>query len=256
MQKNLMVILERYLTPEGVRLRIGGIVTRDVAHYYGVPHGAVQVAVVAPKVVQGRMVPQVLLHWRSRWKKTYPETWDICGGHIDAVERILTDETAWEDQRFIQGLFAATALREANEEVRLRRHPDFQFREEHIRCFGGLGVFECGFDDPGAQNREYSALYFAFVPGDVLTVGESDDVEEIFLVEDTVGFEGQKKEEVASRLKLVSLPDLVLDFTKNPDSYADGIARILSRARDEPGTRRMLFEFVRSHYQGAGSGRV
>jgi 8-oxo-dGTP pyrophosphatase MutT (NUDIX family) len=80
-----MIILERYLDADGLRLRIGGVVTRDIAHYQGVPHGAVQVAIVVLKEAK----PHILLHKRSHLKKTSPNTWDICGGHIDANEKIL-----------------------------------------------------------------------------------------------------------------------------------------------------------------------
>ena len=66
--KNLMVIFERYMDVEGIKLRIGGFVTRNVAHYQGVPHGAVQVGIIALK--NGK--PHFLLHKRSRWKKTSP----------------------------------------------------------------------------------------------------------------------------------------------------------------------------------------
>jgi len=249
--KNLMVILERYLSANGSRLRIGGVVTRDVAHFQGVPHGAVQVAIVVLKRTLGRLTPHILLHWRSKWKKTYPETWDMCGGHIDAEEAILSNPSVWDDQNFIGALFMRTALREANEEFRVLSKPDFEFEEKHLKCFGGPGVFECGFDGPGAANKEYSAFYAAFVPSEIIVLEDSDAVGERLQVEDSVGVGSQEKEAVASSLRLVSLPDLVLDFRKNPSSYADGIARVLSRVANEPGTMKALAEFLESYYKGA-----
>jgi 8-oxo-dGTP pyrophosphatase MutT (NUDIX family) len=246
--KHLMVIFERYLNPDGPRLRIGGVVTRDVAHYHGVPHGSVQVAIVVLKRAQGQPSPHILLHRRSKWKKTCPETWDICGGHIDADERILTNPSVWDDQDLIEALFAETALREANEECRILSNLDFRFAEQHLRCFGGPGVFECGFDDPGAANKEHSAFYAAFVPGDIATLKDSDDVKSMFQVVDSVGVGGEEKEAVALDLKLVSLPDLVLDFTRAPGDYGDGIARILSRAAREPGTMKAMVKFLESYY--------
>jgi 8-oxo-dGTP pyrophosphatase MutT (NUDIX family) len=252
--KNLMVIFERYLNPDGPRLRISGVVTRDVAHYHGVPHGSVQVAIVVLKRAQGQS-PHILLHRRSKWKKPCPETWDVCGGHIDADERGLTSPSAWDDQKLIKALFAETALREANEEFRALSNPDFRFTEQHLRCFGGLGVFETGFDDPGAANKEHSAFYAAFVPGDIATVEDSDDVKSIFQVVDSVGVGGEEREAMALDLKLVSLPDLVLDFTRAPGDYGDGIARVLSRAAREPGTMRAMVEFLGSYHAETTAGR-
>lgn len=249
-KKGLIVILDRYLTSKGVRLKIGGVVTRDVAHFQGVPHGTVQVAVVVLKKIQGQKIPHILLHLRSQWKETSPETWDICGGHIDFDPEIVTNPKKWEAESFIEELFNSTALREANEEVRIqtRDSSEFVFTEKHIKCFGGLGVFECGFDNPVAKNREHSALYIAFVPSDVVVVGESEKPENIFTVEDTVGVGAKVQNQVALGLKLIPLPELVLDFIKHPNDYADGIGRVLSRVKDEPGTMKSLVRFLESHY--------
>jgi 8-oxo-dGTP pyrophosphatase MutT (NUDIX family) len=228
------------------RLRIGGVVTRDVAHYHGVPHGAVQVAVVVCKDRQ----PHILLHKRSKWKKTAPDKWDICGGHIDATQDILQDTSAWGDQGLIEALFAETALREANEEVVLLPNPDFRFKPEHLKCFGGPGAFECGFDDPRAENREFSALYAAFVPKDICTLAKRHKVKRIFRVTDSVGMGGKERETVALEPKLVALPELAQAFIENPDDYADGITRVLRRAVREPGTMKALTRFLESYYHG------
>jgi 8-oxo-dGTP pyrophosphatase MutT (NUDIX family) len=244
--KNLLVIFERYLHPDGPRLRIAGVVTRAVAHYQGVPHGSVQVAVVVLKRVAGHLRPHILLHRRSRWKKTCPETWDICGGHVDADEQILTRPEEWDDRDFIERLFLETAIREANEELHILSRSDFRFEARHLKCFGGPGAFESGFGDPNAANREYSALYAAFVATDVAVVEEADDVKQVFQVIDSVGVGGEERETAALDLKLGSLPDLVLDFTNHPGDYADGIARVLSRAASEPGTMEALTRFLES----------
>src|SRR5436853_293231 len=207
--KNLMVIFERYLSSEGQRLRIGGVVTRDVAHYRGVPHGAVQVAIVVHKRAAGFLKPHILLHWRDKRKKTSPETWDICGGHIDADETLLTNSQNWDDQNYIDRLFKKTALREANEEFRLLSKPDFRFEDKSLMSFGRPGDFEFGFDNPGAENREYSAFYAAFVPGEVATLKDMDDPKAFFQVGDSVGIGGEEVEAESSKLKLVAVSALV-----------------------------------------------
>ena len=244
--KNLMVILERYLDSDGARLRIGGVVTRDVAHYRGVPHGAVQVAILIRKRVHENLIPHLLLHWRDKRKKTCPETWDICGGHIDASDKLLTNPHLWDDQTYIDAVFDEAAVREANEEFRIRSKPGFGFEHKHLVRFATPGDFECGFDDPRASNREYSAFYAAVVPTEVITLEESDDPAEFFYIHDSVGVGGEEKEAESVRLKLAVFSDVVLDFIKNPDKYADGIARVLSRAASEPGTMKALVRFLDS----------
>lgn len=133
---NLMVIFERYLDPDSLRLRIGGVVTRNVAHSQGVPHGAVQVAIVIQKKINEKLEPHILLQKRSRHKKINPNTWDICGGHVDANREIFFGSDApssymqegdksaaflhslnlrWQDPKFIDSVFVETALRETNE---------------------------------------------------------------------------------------------------------------------------------------------
>jgi hypothetical protein len=173
----------------------------------------------------------------------------MCGGHIDADETLLTNRQVWDDKSYIDTLFRETAIREANEEFRLLSKPDFRFQEKHLMSFGGPGDFEFGFDDPKAENREYSAFFAAFVPGEVVTLDDSDDPKAFFQVGDSVGIGGREEEAESSKLKLVVISDLILDFIKNPDAYADGIARVLSRVASEAGTMTELVAFLESNYK-------
>lgn len=243
-----MIILDRYLSPNGARLRICGTVTRGVAHFHGVPHGAVNIANVILKKEKEQSTPNILLHWRDKRKKTCPETWDICGGHLEANEQILNDRHSWDKQEYIKELFDKTAEREANEEFCIPQSPNFRFMNEHIRCFGGIGAFEYGFDSPTSSNKEYSAFYIAFVPEDILTIKEHDKVEQKVRVEDTIGKGGKPQESEASRLRLMTLDELALDFIKNSSNYADGIGRILKRVLNEPYTMSELNRFLDSYY--------
>jgi len=243
-----MIILDRYLSADGMRFKICGTVTRGVAHFHGVPHGAVNIANVMLKKVGTQVIPHILLHWRDRWKKTCPETWDICGGHLEANEIIMLDKESWDSQEYIKDLFDKTAEREANEEFCIPSYPNFKFEKEHIKCYGGVGAFEYGFDSPTSTNREYSALYIAFVPENVLTINKQDELEQKVRVEDTVGTSGNPEEREALKLKLVTLDELVLDLSKNPSIFADGIGRIVERVKNEPYTRNELNRFLNSHY--------
>lgn len=155
--------------------------SRNVAHFQGVPHGAVQVAVIIWKEVDGDVLPHICLHRRSRYKKTDPGKWDIMGGRLEADERVLPDKNMpgvpsnWEGQGLIARLFWETAVREANEEFRLK-HAAFKFTEQHLYCTGGIGGFETGFDKPYVANREVSTFFLAFVPKEVLTLRERGDL--------------------------------------------------------------------------------
>lgn len=208
--KSLMVIMERYLAEIGTQLRIGGIVSKEVVHFQGVPHGAVQVAVVVLKEINGYKQPHILLHKRSKWKKISPNKWDICGGHVIADQRIIpageitTLPMTWEDQSLIKNLFLETAIREVNEEVTILIH-NFKFENEHIKSFGGIGAFDYGFHQPDSLNKEFSTFYVAFVPQTIILLKETTLIEEIVEVKDSIGVEGQEQEEEASELKVITL---------------------------------------------------
>lgn len=186
----LMVILERWVDGKERKLRIGGLVTRNMGHFQGVPHGAVQVAVVIQKEAGAEVIPHICLHRRSIYKKTDPGKWDIMGGHLETDKRILPDKnsseapSSWEDQELVSRLFWETAVREANEEVRLRQVA-FSFTEQHLRCVGGIGGFETGFNNPEATNREISTFYLAFVPPELFTLREGEHLGDYLEVRDT-----------------------------------------------------------------------
>lgn len=246
--KHYLPVFERYLSPTGLSLRIVGLVQRDIAHIYGVPHGSVQIGIGIYQQDGDQIHPYLLLHRRSPHKKVCPEKWDICGGHIELditsmkVPFIMSSDN-WDDQGFIANLCLDTALREANEEFRIR-DSDFEFKRKHLRCFTVPGAFEQGIDDPCADNREYSTFYMATVPRHVLTLQKDDSLSEKVTVLDSITVVGQEYDETCPHLRLMRFPDLVQDFNRYPEQYADGIGRILSRAVREPGTIQALRQFV------------
>ncbi len=245
----LMVVLERWADGKNRKLRIGGLVTRSVGHYQGVPHGAVQVVVVIRKEAGGGVVPHICLHRRSRHKKTGGGKWDIMGGHLEADERILPDKnnpeapSSWENQELISRLFWETAVREANEEVQLKQEA-FNFTGQHLRCAGGIGGFETGFDDPGSTNREISTCYLAFIPGELLTLREGEPLGDYLEVKDTVMAGGKEIEEVAGQLKLVTFEELLRLYEEDPEEFADGISRVLKRVSREPALEEELIRLL------------
>ena len=243
-----MVILGRFLCVDGVRLKICGTVTRGVAHFHGVPHGAVNIADVILKKMNDKLIPSILLHRRDKRKRTSPDTWDICGGHLEGNKQLYDETASWEDREYLRRLFYTTAEREANEEFCILTKPDFKFTEKHLKCFGGIGAFEYGFDTPTIGNKEYSALYIAFVPEEILVIEEHDTLGQIVCIEDTIGKGGKPQESIASELRLVALEELILDYRKNTSDYADGIGRVLKKLINEPYTMTKLEEFINSYY--------
>lgn len=229
------IILTRNSTPEGFQLSMAGIVTRDVAHTYGVPHGAVQVAVVIQKKVSGELRPHILLHQRSLHKRIDPQKWDVCGGHLDA-DQVLLDYLAtedWHNPSLIEQLLWDTALREANEEIYFRQ-TGFRFQESHLTCFGQVGMFETGFDNPTAVNREYGSFFLSFVPPEVISLQEGEKISSFVGMRDTVNINGQVEDLEITNLKLFTLEQLMTQYREQPYVFADGITRVLTRLNRSP----------------------
>ena len=231
------IIFNKVKKGEQSHLEITGFTTRDVAHTYGVPHAAVQVAVMIEKEKDGKLIPHVLLHQRSEHKKIDPLKWDICGGHIDAEDSLIGQAGTfsfdnlpdhWRDPAYIDQLFWDAAIREANEEVHFI-HSGFVFKKEHLQCVGGIGAFSSGFDQPTAINREYSSFFLAKVPADILKLNEHQSVHEVLYMEDSVGIDGKTVDLKIEALKLLTFTELIDDYQDHPEQYADGISRVLKQ---------------------------
>jgi len=230
----LFVILTRN-EKQDHRLGLAGITTREIAHTFGVPHGAVQLAVIIQKELAGNLQPHILLHQRSKYKKIDPEKWDICGGHLEADQTTIDvfHTNDWSDTSIIEELFWKTALREINEEV-LFLETDFRFQKSNLQCFGEIGMFESGFGDKNSINREYSSLFLGFTPPSRLRLAESDEVSDFVHMEDTVNIGGITQEAKIANLKLLTLDQLILNYQKTPSLFADGVARVLIRLAQTP----------------------
>jgi len=254
--KGLVVIFDRRGSEDNGLLSIAGAVTRDVAHRRGIPHGTALVAVtVAKQRKDGRLVPHVLLHRRPDEKRISPRKLDICGGHIEGSSSILESQEKWDSVQYIERLIADTALREVAEECRIevrRVSRLFRFEKSNLRRFGALGAFDCGLDDADAKNREYATLYSAFVPRDVVTLGASEPAEAAFEVVETVMGSGGERQVSAQELELVPFAELVHRFVENPEDFADGISRVLSRAVREHDTTKALERFLEAGLTEAG----
>ena len=177
---------------------------------------------------------EILVHRRPPDKKVSPDTWDTFGGHVDVLiqdGKLQPPANKIEDRSVLQRLIDDTAIREANEEIKV---PGFRFTTAEVHRFGGYGDFEYGTRTPGAQNVEYSTLYVAVLPQKALSI----------TAHDTVGRGGVEVEVSNLRLRSVALDDLLIEFGKKPSEFADGLGRILEQLAKVPGTRQSFETFL------------
>lgn len=191
-------------------LKVCGCITRSMAHASGFPHTTV-LLVPATWNEQQRQ-PVILMHKRSPHKRTCPNTWDFCGGHLTFKDwHCHCLQNSLNSLDLIERIAEQTALREANEE--LRCNPSFEFRPKDIHPFKPVGYFDCETKSQTSHNVEYSTAYVVVVPKDrEISVWDTDK-------------EGERRLEV----KRVSLEELLEEFKNEPTSFADGAGRILEK---------------------------
>jgi len=235
--QSYFVAVERFISQHGPAIKVSGFVTRDLAHFYGVPHTTV--LIIPLRVTESETV-EILVHRRPPNKKVSPDTWDTFGGHVEVfVEdgQFLSPGASVGDPKVFHQLIDDTALREANEEIKIE---GFSFNEGDIHRFGGYGDFEYGTTTPGSNNVEYSTLYVAILPRDVVSIS----------AQDTIGIGGVEVEVKNLKLRSFTLDDLLLDYGKNPSEFADGLGRILEQFLNVPGTRNSFEQFILDFIRG------
>ena len=234
---NYMVAVERFINAEGPAIRACGFVTRDLTHFHGVPHTTV--LIVPVRVAEsGKM--EILIHRRPPDKKVSPDTWDTFGGHVEVSiqdGKLLPPGDKIEDRGELYQLINSTAIREANEEIKI---PNFQFTKDNLHKFGGYGDFEYGTHISGAENVEYSTIFVAVLPKSAVSI----------TAQDTVGRGGVEVEVSNLKLRSETLEDLLAEYSKKPSEFADGLGRILGQLVKVPGTRRSFETFLSSLIQG------
>jgi len=198
-------------------LEVCGCVTRTMAHALGFPHTTV--LLIPTTWDEKRHEPVIFVHKRSPHKRTWPNTWDFCGGHLTFKDwHCHCLQNSLNTLDLIERTAEQTALREANEE--LRCNPYFEFRPKDIRPFKFVGYFDCVTQSETSHNVEYSTAYVVAVPEDRnVSVWDTDK-------------EGERKLEV----RCVSLGELLEEFKNDknePKSFADGASRILQKLVEE-----------------------
>jgi 8-oxo-dGTP pyrophosphatase MutT (NUDIX family) len=236
MKTKYLLAVDRYIDKDGPAIRPAGFVTRDLAHWHGVPHTTVLLVPVR-SLDNGQF--EVLIHRRPKNKKVSPDTWDTFGGHVDIFihdGKVVPPADKLNERNVFRKIIDETAIREANEEIKI---PDFQFTAREIHRFGGYGDFEYGVNVPGSNNVEYSTLYVALLPRDATKITATD----------TVSIAGVEVEVANLKLKSVSLDDLMMDYRDNKSEYADGLGRILDKFSSSPGTEYSFNTFLSSVIQ-------
>jgi 8-oxo-dGTP pyrophosphatase MutT (NUDIX family) len=223
-KRDFMVAAERFIDRNGPALKASGFVTRNLAHFHGVPHTTVLVVPICLLKPE----PKILVHRRPAGKKVSPNTWDTFGGHVEVAIQdgkvLPPGDKIWSEAVFHQ-LIDDTAIREANEEMEFK---DFKFTSSDIRRFGGYGDFEWGTQDVNAQNVEYSSVFVAEFP----------EAAGLPSVCDTIGKHGKEVKVINLEIRCVTLDCLLMEYAETPSAFADGLGRILQRLTESPGTRR------------------
>ncbi len=197
-------------------LKIAGMVERKYAHEHGIPHATVLLLVV------GASDSKVAVYRRST-RQSYPGRRDFFGGHCTLGG---LEVPSLGGKRDIANLFRNTAIREANEELRMTRRDGRPFlittknASRYLRRLGGLGEFSVRHP----KNVERSSLFTLRIPKGV-SINPCDEVAgKTFPV----------------RVEWLALRELLAEHQGNREGFADGADRILTRAAHDAQFRAVL----------------
>ncbi len=202
-------------------LRIAGVVERKFAHQFGIPH------LTALLIVVRTVDAKVAVYVRSA-KQSFAGSIDIFGGHC------AVDSATWPttSARPLESLIRETAIREANEELRMAEANgtnivfDAENAEQAIRQVGQLGQFTV--DTP--QNVERSTLFLVKLSEGV-SINPCDEID---------------GEVIPVRVEWLSLDELLADYQQQRRQFADGAARVLKLANDDAQFRQTIEHGIRS----------
>jgi 8-oxo-dGTP pyrophosphatase MutT (NUDIX family) len=197
------------------------------AHRLGEPHATVQL--IAVRWEEGGA--QLLIHRRSPHKRTSPDSWDFCGGHLVYEEKYREGDGYNLSRAYDEG-----AWREAAEEIHIQPCPCNSCGAstmQHIMLppasffrFKGVGYFECRSKIIGGLNVEYSTAYLVAIPN-------GHEVK----VYDTVQIDGKEVNEKLHH-EWLTVEQLMQRFRDERIKFADGAERILKRLEAEEGLLR------------------
>ncbi len=204
----------------GTRFEVHGCMTSGLAHRMRVPHMTVQLI----PVFKGTQ--DVLIHRRAANRRLYPNCQDFNGGHVSFDFALLNGNNGLKD------VVVKTAIQEAREEIWLSINSEpYILPISDIHMFTDLG--EMSVDQP--MNVEYSTGFVVFLPSNANPINGSVKVFD----DDTDGsVQGFKCERV-------SLDSVRQNFRNDPDDFADGASRILSRLDNDAEFEQKLMNVIR-----------
>lgn len=191
-------------------LEVHGCVTRDLAHSeFRVPHTSVNLVPVFQDT------DEVLIHRQSPRRRISPCKLDFAGGHVNFELALPGDPDA-----LLAGV-EKTALREAREELWLTvKGKPYIIPKGRVRRFTELGELTAGLDDPTSKNVEFSTGFIVFLPANA----------EVQVMDE---------EEILCHERL-SIEELLRRFQKQPDDFADGASRTLSKLSDPQSYKKFM----------------
>ena len=205
-------MLDEYLTivkKTALGLESQGCVASRFAHSEArIPHTTVQLI----PIFQG--THDVLIHRRAANLRMYPNVQDFNGGHVTFEMGLMGSQSN------LLKVIEQTALREAREEiwVAVNGQPHIITQADICRFtqYGELAV-----EQP--RNVEYSTAFIVFLPGNINANDQT--VKVVDNIDDEIS---------PLACRRVPLSQLRDEFRANPEDFADGASRILSRLDSHP----------------------
>ncbi len=198
---------------------VHGCMTSGLVHRLRIPHTTVQLI----PVFKGTQ--DVLVHRRSASRRLYPNCIDFNGGHVSFDFALLNGSNGLLD------VIVKTAIHEAREEIWLTVDGQpYIIPITDVHMFTDLG--EMFVDQP--MNVEYSTGFVVFLPE---STHPSDGTVKVF--DDDL--DGSVQEFDCQRVPLDTIRQ---SFRNNPDDFADGASRILSRLDENPIFEKKLMEII------------
>jgi hypothetical protein len=200
-------------------LEVQGCVSSLFAHQREIPHTTVQLI----PVFKGTQ--DVLIHRRAANRWLYPNKLDFNGGHVTFEFGLMNGNGA------LLEVVENNALREAREEIWISEHgKPYIIPKADLFMFTQLGEMEV----TQPNNVEYSTGFVVFLPSNL-----TPDDKSVQVVDDAP--KGAVDIFASQRVPLSQVRE---DFRANPDDFADGASRILSRLDNNPKFEQALMDII------------
>lgn len=202
-------------------LSVQGCIAALFAHEQEIPHKTVQLM----PVFKGTQ--DVLIHRRGADRWLYPNKLDFNGGHVTFDFGLLNGSNA------LLEVVENNALREAREEIWIVDNGQpYIIPKSDVCMFTQLG--EMTVNQP--RNVEYSTGFVVFLPAN--TTPDNNSVQ---VVDDSPN--GAVDHFTSRRIPLDQVRE---EFRADPEDFADGASRILSRLDNNPKFEQTLMDVIQA----------